>query len=153
MASRLCVKGLPKYLEERQLKQHFEARGDEVTDVKILRTKTGKSRQFGFVGFRTEKDAQKCLKYFHDTFIDTSKIICEIARPKGDEKEVAQVPHCFLGAVGSPTVSTKNQLVFFKLNNGARGRIVAFLYAEGTEPPSYPLAVVVEVVADGAHKH
>ena len=36
--SRLCVKNLPKYLDEAKLKAHFAAKG-EVTDVKILRTK------------------------------------------------------------------------------------------------------------------
>ena len=82
--TRLCVKGLPKHLTSERLRKHFEDVA-EVTDARVCTTSDGASRNFGFIGFRTEKDAQKCLKYFHDTFIDTSKIVCEIARPKGDE--------------------------------------------------------------------
>ena len=82
--TRLCVKGLPKHLTNERLRKHFEDVA-EVTDARVCKTSDGTSRNFGFIGFRTEKDAQKCLKYFHDTFIDTSKILCEIARPKGDE--------------------------------------------------------------------
>ncbi|EKX44674.1 hypothetical protein GUITHDRAFT_109452 [Guillardia theta CCMP2712] len=44
----------------------------------------GKSRNFGFVGFKSEKDAHKALKYFQDTYIDTSKITVEFAKPVGD---------------------------------------------------------------------
>ena len=82
--TRLCVKGLPKHLTNDRLRKHFEDVA-EVTDARVCTTSSGESRLFGFVGFRTEKDAQKCLKYFNNTFIDTSKILCEIARPKGDE--------------------------------------------------------------------
>lgn len=82
--TRLCIKGLPKHLTNERLRQHFQDVA-EVTDARVCTTSDGQSRNFGFIGFRTEKDAQKCLKYFNDTFIDTSKIICEIARPKGDE--------------------------------------------------------------------
>jgi hypothetical protein len=38
IASRLCIKNIPKYLNEARLKEHFGSKG-EVTDVKILRTK------------------------------------------------------------------------------------------------------------------
>lgn len=82
--TRLCVKGLPKHLNNERLRKHFEDVA-EVTDARVCTTSDGRSRNFGFIGFRTEKDAQKCLKHFDGTFIDTSKIICEIARPKGDE--------------------------------------------------------------------
>lgn len=78
------MKGLPKHLNNERLRKHFEEVA-EVTDARVCTTSDGRSRNFGFIGFRTEKDAQKCLKHFDGTFIDTSKIICEIARPKGDE--------------------------------------------------------------------
>ena len=83
--TRLCVKGLPKHLTNERLRKHFEGVA-EVTDARVCTTSDGKSRNFGFIGFRTEKDAQKCLKHFDSTYIDTSQITCEIARPKGDEQ-------------------------------------------------------------------
>ena len=36
--SRLCVKGLPKQINDQQLRQHFAQKG-EVTDAKIVRAK------------------------------------------------------------------------------------------------------------------
>lgn len=47
--------------------------------VSSLRSRRdGKSRQFGFVGFRTEKEAAEAVKYFTNTFMDTSKLVCEV---------------------------------------------------------------------------
>lgn len=37
-SSRLCVKGIPKYVNESRLREHFSAKG-AVTDVKVLKTK------------------------------------------------------------------------------------------------------------------
>lgn len=39
----------------------------------------GKTRQFGFVGFRTEEEAQDAAKYFHRSFFDTSRLTCEVS--------------------------------------------------------------------------
>lgn len=38
--SRLCVKNIPKYMNESRLKEHFAAKGP-VTDVKVLKTRQG----------------------------------------------------------------------------------------------------------------
>ncbi|XP_020103411.1 multiple RNA-binding domain-containing protein 1-like [Ananas comosus] len=81
--SRLCVKNLPKYVNEDRLREFFSQKG-EVTDAKIMRTKDGKSRQFAFIGFRSEKEAEAALNYFNNTFMDTRKLICEVARKVGD---------------------------------------------------------------------
>ncbi|XP_031480603.1 uncharacterized protein LOC116250805 [Nymphaea colorata] len=81
--SRICVKNLPKHATEDRLRDFFSEKG-EVTDAKIMRTADGKSRQFGFVGFRTEKEATEAVKYFTNAFMDTSKLVCEIARKVGD---------------------------------------------------------------------
>ena len=63
--SRLIVKNLPKHLTEDRMKSHFAKNGDfTVTDVKIMR-KGAKSRQFGFVGFKTERHAKEALKFFN----------------------------------------------------------------------------------------
>lgn len=75
--SRICVKNLPKYVSEDRLRELFSQKG-EVTDAKLMRTKDGKSRQFGFVGFRTEQEAEEALKYFNKSYLDTCRIICEV---------------------------------------------------------------------------
>jgi multiple RNA-binding domain-containing protein 1 len=89
-------------MKEERLRQHFGQRG-EVTDVKIMKTayaisncfcdfsafiylyiksrSDGRSRLFGFIGFRTEKEAKAAMNFFNNTFIDTSKISVEMARP------------------------------------------------------------------------
>jgi multiple RNA-binding domain-containing protein 1 len=40
-STRLCVKNIPKYVDEKRLRQHFSLKG-EVTDVKIMKTSDGK---------------------------------------------------------------------------------------------------------------
>ncbi|KAH7575192.1 hypothetical protein JRO89_XS02G0060600 [Xanthoceras sorbifolium] len=49
-----------------------------------MRTKDGKSRQFAFIGFRTEQEAEEAIKYFNKSFLDTCRITCEIAHKVGD---------------------------------------------------------------------
>lgn len=80
--SRICVKNIPVHLNERRLKKIFEVKG-QVTDAKILLSKTGRSRKMAFVGYKTPAEAQEALEYFHNTYIDTSKITVEPAYAKG----------------------------------------------------------------------
>ncbi|PKA62790.1 Polyadenylate-binding protein 2 [Apostasia shenzhenica] len=81
--SRICVKNLPRYVKEDRLREFFSRKG-EVTDAKLMRTKDGKSRQFSFIGFRTEREAEEAISFFNNTYMDTSKITCEIAHKVGD---------------------------------------------------------------------
>ncbi|KAH9741642.1 nucleotide binding [Citrus sinensis] len=81
--SRICVKNLPKYVTEDRLRDFFSQKG-EITDAKLMRTKDGKSRQFAFIGFRTEQEAEEAIKYFNKSYLDTCRISCEIARKVGD---------------------------------------------------------------------
>ncbi|CAG8697926.1 6743_t:CDS:2, partial [Dentiscutata heterogama] len=78
--SRLIVKSLPANLTDQKFRAHFSTKG-QVTDAKIIRTADGKSRCFGFIGYRTEKEANDALNYFNKTFIFTSKITVEHAKP------------------------------------------------------------------------
>eukprot|EP01127_Copromyxa_protea_P013206 TRINITY_DN3531_c0_g1_i1.p1 TRINITY_DN3531_c0_g1~~TRINITY_DN3531_c0_g1_i1.p1 ORF type:complete len:896 (-),score=304.34 TRINITY_DN3531_c0_g1_i1:2-2689(-) len=82
--SRLIVKNLPPYLTEERLKTHFSKTG-AVTDVKIVKTKGGKSRKFGFVGYKSQEEAEKALKFFNNSFIDTARISVGSALAPGDE--------------------------------------------------------------------
>uniref|UniRef100_A0A0R0GQ05 RRM domain-containing protein n=1 Tax=Glycine max TaxID=3847 RepID=A0A0R0GQ05_SOYBN len=82
--SRICVKNLPKDVGEDELREFFSGKGGIITDVKLMRTKDGKSRQFAFIGYRTEDEAQEAIRYFNKNFLRTSRIICEVARKHGD---------------------------------------------------------------------
>ena len=83
--SRLIVKNLPKHLTEDRMKEHFGNSGEFiVTDVKIMR-KGALSRQFGFIGFKSERHAKAALKHFSNSYVDTSKIELEYAKQQGDE--------------------------------------------------------------------
>ena len=84
MSSRLIVKNLPRKITKKQLEQHFSKSGD-VTDVKLAMTRSGTFRRFAFVGYSSEEDAEKAAKHFDKTFINSSRIEVELARPVGDE--------------------------------------------------------------------
>lgn len=81
--SRLIVKGLPKYLTEDRLKDHFSKEGN-VSDVKLMKKRNGESRQFAFVGYKSAQDAENAVKYFDKTFIDTAKIEVSLAKTFSD---------------------------------------------------------------------
>ncbi|TRY69821.1 hypothetical protein DNTS_000594 [Danionella cerebrum] len=55
-----------------------------VTDCTLKFTKAGKFRKFGFVGFKTEGDAEKALKHFNKSFVDTSRVTVEFCTDFGD---------------------------------------------------------------------
>ncbi|KAL5722290.1 hypothetical protein ACHQM5_005828 [Ranunculus cassubicifolius] len=81
--SRLFVKDLPKKATNNRLRDFFSQKG-EVTDAKILLTSDGKSRKIAFVGFRTDGEAEAAMKYFNNSYLDTSKITCKLAHKIGD---------------------------------------------------------------------
>lgn len=75
--SRLLVKNLPAYLTQSRLREHFESKdgpGGTLTDVKVVLKPDGTSRRFGFVGYKTEAEAEKAKKWFDQTFVDTTRI-------------------------------------------------------------------------------
>ncbi|KAJ2730579.1 Multiple RNA-binding domain-containing protein 1 [Coemansia sp. BCRC 34962] len=83
MSSRIVVKNLPKHITEERFRGHFSGKG-EVTDAKLMYTERGQFRRFGFVGYRSEGEALAAQQYFNNSFIDTSKVSVEIAKPFGD---------------------------------------------------------------------
>ncbi|CAG8453880.1 4105_t:CDS:10 [Ambispora gerdemannii] len=58
--------------------------GYEVSTALCLKG-DGTSRRFGFIGYRTPKVAELALQYFNNTFIDTSRIIVEFAKPVNEK--------------------------------------------------------------------
>ncbi|CAI4036969.1 hypothetical protein SMKI_16G2660 [Saccharomyces mikatae IFO 1815] len=98
--SRIIVKGLPVYLTDEKLREHFTKRlhqnhssqitsgsgPDPITDVKILRDRNGESRRFGFIGYRNEEDAFDAVNYFNGSFVNTSKIEVSMAKSFADPR-------------------------------------------------------------------
>lgn len=75
--SRLIVKNLPAYLTQERLREHFASKdgpGGTLTDVKVLQKPDGTSRRFGFVGYKTDAEAEKARKWFDRTFVHSSRI-------------------------------------------------------------------------------
>lgn len=75
--SRLIVKNLPSYVTPDQLRKHFQQKDapeGTLTDVKVAFKRDGTSRRFGFVGFKTDGEAEVAKKWFDRTFIDSSRI-------------------------------------------------------------------------------
>lgn len=83
--SRLIVKGLPPYLTDVRLREHFAQKGS-VTDAKLMKRPDGTSRRFGFVGYRSEEEAQAAQAYFDRTYIDTARISVTFAKQVDDEE-------------------------------------------------------------------
>ena len=81
--SRICVKNISKNTSEVKLRDLFGSKG-EITDIRIAKTKSGKSRQFAFIGYRDHCQAQDAIAYFNGTFIDNSKVVVEPAKRIGD---------------------------------------------------------------------
>jgi multiple RNA-binding domain-containing protein 1 len=80
--SRLIVKNLPAYVTPARLKEHFSQKGSPagiITDVKVSQKPDGTSRRFGFVGFKSELDAQAAQKWFDRTFIDSARITVAVS--------------------------------------------------------------------------
>ena len=83
MSTRIIVKNLPKDITEDEIKKHFSPKG-VITDVKIMRKEDGRSRNFCFIGFKTEQSAREAVKYYNQTYLKTLKISVEIAKLQGD---------------------------------------------------------------------
>jgi multiple RNA-binding domain-containing protein 1 len=80
--SRLIVKNLPTYVTPEKLRAHFEQKGGPggtLTDVKVSSKNDGTSRRFGFVGFKSNEEAQAAQRWFNRTFIDSTRIEVNIS--------------------------------------------------------------------------
>lgn len=115
--SRVCVKNLKKNTTEKDLRDHFGSRG-EITDVRVVKTKTGKSRQFGFIGFRTEQQAKECQQYFNNSFLKSAKIVVEMAAKIGDPAlPVKKVPNALNTSSPKPNLNKEKNIG--KIDNAA----------------------------------
>jgi multiple RNA-binding domain-containing protein 1 len=94
MSTRIIIKNLPHNITPTRLKSHFSISqsgntvfSGTVTDAKlVIDVKSGKSRGFAFVGYRTVEEATKAVEWYNGTFVDMRKISVEIAKqvfPRG----------------------------------------------------------------------
>lgn len=81
--SRIIVKNLPKAITAKKLEELFSSIGP-VTDLQLKYTKDGVFRCFGFIGYKTEEEADAAQNYFNNTFVYTSKIQVEKCKNLGD---------------------------------------------------------------------
>jgi multiple RNA-binding domain-containing protein 1 len=84
--SRICIKGLPLGSSEEKLRAFLAHLGD-VTDVKIARTKDGRSRQFAFVGFKSDGSAATAVRKFNNAYMGTSKLVVGLICPESSAAE------------------------------------------------------------------
>jgi RNA recognition motif-containing protein len=88
MSTRIIIKNLPHNITPSRLKSHFSTSqagstyfSAQVTDTNLLTDpKSGKSRGFAFVGYRSAEQAQQAVEWFNGTFIDQRKIVVEVAK-------------------------------------------------------------------------
>ncbi|KAK9465420.1 hypothetical protein V1512DRAFT_277415 [Lipomyces arxii] len=82
--SRIIVKNLPLNLSDDRFREHFAEHGGIITDCKLMRTRSGMSRRFGFIGFKSAQDATDAANYFNHTFIGMTKIEVDLAKNIND---------------------------------------------------------------------
>ncbi|KZP05093.1 RNA-binding domain-containing protein [Athelia psychrophila] len=92
--SRLIIKNLPAYITPARLQEHFEGRaptssknagpGGTLTDVKVALKPDGTSRRFGFVGYKTEREAEAARAWFNRSFLDTTRISVDVVQGTRD---------------------------------------------------------------------
>ncbi|XP_030000223.1 putative RNA-binding protein 19 isoform X1 [Sphaeramia orbicularis] len=105
--SRLIVKNLPNGMKEDRFRAMFAAFGT-VTDSTLKFTKDGKFRKFGFVGFKAEEDADRALKHFNKSFVDTSRVTVEMCKSFGDpNKPRAWSKHTQSSSQDKPAAKTE----------------------------------------------
>ncbi|KAJ1910831.1 Multiple RNA-binding domain-containing protein 1 [Tieghemiomyces parasiticus] len=103
-----------------------------------MKTKTGTSRMFGFVGYATEKDAKQAIRHFHQTFLDTARLIVEPAKAIND----ASLPRPWsVHSAGSSAYEKRQQRIEAKLNankSSATGGQKGGVEADGSAPAAVP---------------
>ncbi|XP_062593216.1 probable RNA-binding protein 19 [Saccostrea cucullata] len=81
--SRLIVKNLPKKIKEERVRSIFGSVGT-LTDCSLKYTKDGVFRNFAFIGYSSEAEADQAIKQLNKTFINASRISVEKAKDFSD---------------------------------------------------------------------
>lgn len=81
--SRLIVKNLPKKIKEEKLRSMFGSVGT-LTDCSLKYTKDGVFRNFAFIGYASETEADQAINQYNKTFINACRIYVEKAKDFSD---------------------------------------------------------------------
>ncbi len=85
--NKLYVGNLPYTISDEQLGEVFAAIG-EVEEAKVITDKfSGRSKGFGFVTMKDEKEAEKAVKEMNDKEIEGRKVVVNVARPMRERRE------------------------------------------------------------------
>ncbi|KAH8396219.1 hypothetical protein KR222_005541, partial [Zaprionus bogoriensis] len=76
----------PPQISEEKLRNIFGTKGT-ITDLQLKYTPDGKFRQFCFVGYSSEAEAQAAIKHFDNTCIQTSRVRVESCAALGSEEK------------------------------------------------------------------
>uniref|UniRef100_W8AG79 Putative RNA-binding protein 19 n=1 Tax=Ceratitis capitata TaxID=7213 RepID=W8AG79_CERCA len=106
--SRIIVKQLPKNITEEKLRNLFGTKGT-ITDMQLKYTPDGKFRQFCFIGYRSEEEAQEAIKFFDNTCIQTSRIKVEVCAALGSDDKPQARSKAARKAVVEATQKEKNK--------------------------------------------
>ncbi|PPQ82773.1 hypothetical protein CVT25_009268 [Psilocybe cyanescens] len=168
--SRLIIKNLPVYVTPARLREHFEQKGGPggtLTDVKVSSKSDGTSRRFGFVGFKSEDEAQKAQKWFDKTFIDSTRITVGVSegaadaprprkRPRldpdtrlsGSNAASASSPKSKDSSTQTPAKGDKQREEFMKIMEKKKGPAWANEAAPAPVPAAVPADSAATVPAD-----
>ena len=89
-SSRIIIKAIPPSASEASVRAHLQSFSSDVTDLKIARTRSGVSRCFCFVGFKSAEIAQACVNSLDKTYLGSSRLSVELAREIGDDVPTLQ---------------------------------------------------------------
>ena len=77
--SRIFVRNLPPNIKTQDLRKHFSMGIFPVTDSRAI-----PERRIGYIGYASAEYAKRAVKYFHKSFVNSSRISVELARPVGE---------------------------------------------------------------------
>ena len=81
--TRVIVKNLSRTCTSDELRSAVKSL--PVTDARVVASKQGNSRRFGFIGFKSCEDAKKAIALLNKSYIGTSKVVADFALPVGNE--------------------------------------------------------------------
>jgi RNA recognition motif-containing protein len=83
--NKLYVGNLPFAIDNKQLEELFAKFGEVTEAIVIINKFNGRSKGFGFVTFKEEKDAETAIKEMNQAEVMERKLVVNTARPKKED--------------------------------------------------------------------